>query len=145
MNTLDLRTIFTSDNFLSLSRQMSERDVIRVMGLPSEVEDYGEAGKFLHYGSVRFSISGNHLDYVDCFFLNTDLNFKLNIDDQEFLIDKDCSVLTLIQILNMESLEWSISSEQSKLDYFVIDISKGTKVFYYLYKEKLERITKEFR
>ena len=115
-----------------------------LVGPPSEVEDYGKKGKFLHYDFLRFGIIDRHLCDVSFFFYNTTASFSLTSDDRTYVIEKCTPLTSMLALLNEWGVNWEIPYQESNLDYSVVKVSNGIRIYYYLYDDSLERISKSF-
>src|SRR5690606_19026273 len=121
----------------------SKDELISIFGNPEYIEDYGTKGKFYHYKEARWAVN-LHIEYLDIFFINSNISFPVFIEEEEFLINRDTSIGTLIYIFNSFSIKWDIPYKKSKMDYLQIEIENGIIIYYYLYNNKIERITKYF-
>lgn len=140
---VDFKLFLLEGKMFNFSENTSEAETIDMLGQPSDVEDYGKRGKFLHYDDLRLSISHNdQLEYVDYFFMNTDLSIKIELDEQSFLINKNFRVPQMLEFLNLHRLKWDIPYNLSRQDYLLIEVENGIRVYYYYPTEELERISK---
>ncbi|KYP13815.1 hypothetical protein [Flavihumibacter sp. CACIAM 22H1] len=140
MKKFDFNLFFFRGEFNGITQVSTETDLINHMGKPDDVEDYGDNGKFFHYGEIRVSLN-RRVEYVDIFFINTDAKFDVSIEENYFLIDKNTTVSAIVHMLNLANLKWVISYEKSNLDYLLIEVGNGLSFYFYLSGDKLERIS----
>jgi hypothetical protein len=114
------------------------------MGPNTEIEDYGKNAKFLRYDYLRFGITEGHLSDITFFFYNTTVSFSLTSDDSTYAIEKCTPLTSMIALLNEWGLGWEIPYQVSKLDYAVVKVSNGIRIYYYLHDNSLESLSKSF-
>lgn len=144
MLQLNIQKFLREGQLFPMDEIRTEDLVLNKLGKPDDVEDYGSKGRYLHYNNLRFLFSGNELASIAIFFMNYETSFEINIDDEVFVLQRDMPLTSLLRMLNEISLRWSISYEQSKLDYLMVEIESGVKIYYYLENDRLERMIKTF-
>lgn len=144
MLKIDIQKFLKEGQLFPMNEIRTEDMVLNKLGKPDDVEDYGNTGRYLHYNNLRFLFSGNELSSIAIFFLNYETSFEINIDDQVFVVQKNIPLTSLLRMLNEMGLKWSVPYEQSKLDYLMVEIESGVKIYYYLENDRLERIVKTF-
>jgi len=144
MQTVDLLPFFIKGNLFDFDENTSEKRIIEVLGPPDEIEDYSGKGKFFHYNNLRFFLSENRLNGISIFFINSEEGYEVKVDEETFHINKNISLVKILQLLNQLELTWIIPYEQSKLDYLLVEVEKNLKIFYYFDGDCLERISKSF-
>jgi hypothetical protein len=134
---------FLKEGQLFEIREIETEDLtVKKLGKPDEIEDYGKKGKFFHYHNLRLSFFEDKLDGIAVFFRNSERTFEINVDDDVFVIGKNMPLTSMLHLLNTIGLKWTIQYEQSKLDYLLVEIQTGVKIYYNLENDHLERITK---
>jgi hypothetical protein len=141
MDSISFTSYLINGKFLAFSKETSELDIIKELGEPLEIEDYGSSGKFFHYENFRLSLNKNLLEYIDIFFINTDLEFKVDLGDKTIAISEATPLLEILHVLNYFGVKWEIVSEKSKFDYLNVDLNNGLLISYYYGNGHLERIT----
>ena len=144
MVSFDFTRFLRSGQLLDFSEISTEENIIEELGPPEYIEDYENAGKFLHYGDLRFAIRHGLLTSIEVFFLGGGNRYELYIGNDVLSISSRSSLSKILDYLNQMNLRWEIPYEKSKLDYLVIEIQSGITVYYYLYTSKLERISRHF-
>ena len=135
---LDIETFMVKGQLFGFNKETTETEVTERLGKGFEVEDYGKNGKYLHYENLRFSFSQERLTGMDVFLINSDKTYECNTPDGIVMINKTTSLLKMLSALNSLGLKWEIPYAKSKLDYLLIEISSGLKIFYYFEKEVLD-------
>ena len=124
------------------TNQTSENEIYSILGKPSEIEDYGKNGRFLHYENLRLTITNDRLKVADLFLMNSDVNYTLGQDGEVLQINRKTSLLKILYFFNNSSLKWHIPFDKFKLDYLLVEVSSGLSIFYYYGTEELERISR---
>ena len=139
---IDIQAFLKKGQLLDLDRNTTENVIVNKLGKPDEIEDYGSKGKYLHYSNLRLLLSEGELSGVALFFMNSEASFEVRIDEDVFTINKSTPLTELLHVLNKTGLRWHIPYEHSKLDYLLVEVQSGVKIYYYLENNYLERITK---
>lgn len=141
MQQLDFYNFFRNGLSTMLTDRYKESDIIKLFGEPAEVEDYGNKGKFLHYDYLRIGVKDDHLFDITYFFYNTKANFAVEIGEETYQINESTPLTTMLYILNEWKVPWNIPIQESCLDYAVVNLGNGNKIYYHLHANKLERIS----
>jgi hypothetical protein len=144
MMQLNIRNFLEKGQLFDFNEIGTEKLLVARLGEPDDVEDYGDKGKYLHYKNLRFLFLQDSLDGIAIFFMNHETAFEVNIDNEVFIVHSGMPLTSLLHMLNKINLKWTIPYEQSKLDYLLIEIKSGVKIYYYFENNLLERITKKF-
>jgi hypothetical protein len=144
MVQLDISIFFREGKLFDFDQNTKEIDIIQKLGNPSEVEEYGENGKYLHYDDLRFLILQGYLHSIDLFFMGNTNEYEIKIDNDIVAINSKISIIKILDILNKLGLKWNIIYESSKLDYLLTEVVSGVKIFYYFENGKIERISKHY-
>lgn len=142
MTNLNIQNFLKAGQLFDLNATETEESTIARLGKADEIEDYGDNGKFYHYDNARLQFLEGKLIGISMFFMNYDTAFEVNVDDEIFIIQKNMLLTRLIHLLNKLGLSWQIPYEQSRLDYLMLEVESGIKVYFYLENNRLERITK---
>lgn len=144
MLQLDVQKFLKEGYLFDAAEIGTEELAIGKLGKPDEIEDYDDKGKYLHYDNVRLLFYENRLGGIAMFFMNHESAFEINIDDEVFMLQKSMPLTSLLHMLNKIGLIWTIPYEKSKLDYLLVEVQSGVKIYYYLENNRLERITRDF-
>jgi hypothetical protein len=135
---MDIKTFLLTGEIYGLNKGITEEDAIQKIGKIFEVEDYGSKGKYLHYDNLRLSISNGELTGMDLYLKNSEESYECNVLGETIAINKNTSLLKMLNILNQLELRWEISYMKSRLDYLQLEISSGVNIFFYFEKEIIE-------
>jgi len=141
---MEIKPLITGEN-LPFNAETNETDIINRLGQPSEIEEYGKFGRFLHYDNLRFSTFNKNLTGIDLFLINSNKSYEFPYDEDIFVINNKTPLLQILFLFNRIGLEWNIPYNNSKHDYLVIENGSNLKVFYYYEKMVLERISRFFQ
>lgn len=131
INELNIKAFISKGEIFGFNRQTLEKDIIEKLGKYPEIEDYGDKGKFLHYGNLRLSINEGKLDGIDLFLMNSNKNYECFIDNEVISINENVSLLKMLGFLNLFQIKWDIPYAKSILDYLLIELDSGVNIFYY--------------
>jgi hypothetical protein len=140
----DFNEFFRTGKLLEFGQNTTADWIVDKLGNPEEVEEYGNKGRYLHYGNLRLSITNGFLDRVTIFFMNYSDQYELRIGEEKITINKNTPICSILKTLNQLNLRWNIPYESSKLDYALIEVLPCIKIYYYLENGMLERIESKF-
>jgi len=138
MPQLDFYQFLRSGQMEGLTIGSKETDVINLLGQPTEIEDYGRKGRFLHYDYLRFGINDGYLSDVTYFFYNTEACFSIQLEEETYQIKDATPLTTVLSLLNECKVSWEIPFQESNLDYALVKLKNGIKIYYQLYTNKLD-------
>lgn len=142
MPQFDFYQFLRNGQMAGLTIGSKEADVINLLGQPIEIEDYGSKGRFLHYDYLRFGINDGYLFDVTYFFYNTQACFLIQLEEETYQIRDATPLTTVLSLLNEWKVLWEIPFQESNLDYALVKLNNGIKIYYHLYTNKLERISR---
>jgi hypothetical protein len=142
MQQLDFYQFLRNGLLTGLSVGCKESEIFKLLGHPAEIEDYGRKGKYLHYDYLRFGLTDDCLSDITYFFYNTKAHFKIQSGEEIYQINESTPLTRVLNLLNEWEVPWEIPFQESNLDYAVVKLGNGNKIYYYLYTSKLERISR---
>jgi hypothetical protein len=138
----DIYSFLNEGQIFGFNNNSKESDIVNKLGKPDEIEDYDNKGKYLHYDNLRFLITDKELSGIALFVMSSNVSYEIKVEDDVFVLNKNTPLTELLHLLNKIGLKWHIPYEQSKLDYLLVEIQSGVKIYYYLENNYLERITR---
>ena len=142
MQQLNFYQFLRNGLLTGLSGSFNESDIIKQFGQPTEIEDYAKKGKYLHYDYLRIGLIDDCLFDITYFFYNTNAHFTIQSGEETYQINESTPLTLVLNLLNEWKVPWEIPFQESNLDYAVVKLGNGNKIYYYLYNNKLERITR---
>ena len=138
MDTFNVETFLKEGTMSNFNESTTESNIVALLGVPDEIEEYGNRTKYLHYKGLRFSIFENYLNGVTVFFYD----YKIILEGEVIHINENTPLISFLDLLNKLSLKWQIPYENSKLDYLSIITSKGVNIYYYFENGKLIKMNR---
>jgi len=138
----DFYQFLLNEQMTELTIGFKETDVTSLLGQPSEIEDYGKKGKFLHYDYLRFFINDGNLFDITYFFYNTQASFTIQTEEKKYEINDSTPLTAILSLLNEQQVSWEIPFQESNLDYAVVKLNNGIKIYFHLGSNRLERISR---
>lgn len=141
---VDIYTFLKEGRFLNFDGKTKEAGIVKEVGMPEEIEDYGRKGKYLHYHNLRFSLFEDSLVSIDLFFMGYSAEYTLTVEDDNVVICSDTPLIKIIDSLNKLGLKWSIPYESARLDYLLVEVASGVKIYFFLENGQINRISRSW-